>query len=178
MKFFLHNWRNGLLALIVTRRPYGPWHSCTQGRRVSSHLSRSFSWQRDNWHMMLLVTLLGTIDFYLVSRKYRSPPHEMGHSSVTGCIIWNVTRNWHERSEGHGVEISLNAASLGFNIGEWESVWDREGSWGRRLIDQCLFSLKQEASAALQARRARGVIRLIDWWRLSRLYFGTGSLQL
>ena len=37
----------------------------------------------------------------------------------------------------------FDAASLGFNIGERDSVWDWEGSWGRGLIDQCLFGLKE-----------------------------------
>ena len=67
----------------------------------------------------------------------------------------------------------FDAASLGFNIGERDSVWDWEGSWGRGLIDQCLFGLKENlcSTAALQAGLARSVISLIDWWTCSRLNF-------
>ena len=100
MKFFLHNWRNGLLALIVTRRAI--W-SLTQARswRVggSHHICQGVSHE----NMTLDVTLLWPGDNWLLSciKNISRSRHEMGHS-VTGCIIWNVTRNWHESRGGHG----------------------------------------------------------------------------
>ena len=79
----------GHMVLDTTLSRVGGTHHICQG---VSHENMTHNvtllWPGDNW-------LLSYIKNISRSR------HEMRHS-VTGFIIWNVTRNWHEIRGGHG----------------------------------------------------------------------------
>ena len=185
MKFFLHNWRNGLLALIVTKRPYGPWYICRgesgAGRRGSSHLSRISreSVTRDTWHVWHSSGLRPGDNWLLTCNKIYADP----------CMRWNI--HYRVTSFEMSREFYMSGALEGHgNVFKWldcvraQSIfwcciirfqyWRLIFCLGLRGIvragaHRSVFVWSE--GELLQARLALSVISLIDWWPCSRLYF-------